>query len=88
MNAIQPFAGRKPLMGAVGNHECGGTNRQHYAMRLGGLANAARNSGGGQGGIFPEGDALWYSFDAGLVHAGPGRIASLYDTSSTSYHMC
>ena len=68
MNAIQPFAGRKPLMGAIGNHECGGTNRQHYAMRLGGLANAARNSGGGQGGIFPEGDALWYSFDAGLVH--------------------
>ena len=44
MNAIQPFASKVPYMGAVGNHECGGANLQHYARRFGGLQEAAKNS--------------------------------------------
>jgi hypothetical protein len=34
MNALQPFAQHVPYMAAVGNHECGGSNLAHYAMRF------------------------------------------------------
>ncbi len=54
-------------MGAVGNHECGG-NLQHYARRFAGLQNAANNSGASTAGSTAKGDALWYSWDSGLVH--------------------
>ena len=32
MNALQPFASKVPYMGAIGNHECGGANLQHYGQ--------------------------------------------------------
>ena len=68
MNAIQPFASKVPYMGAVGNHECGGANLQHYARRFGGLQEAAKNSNAKTAGSTAKGDALWYSWDSGLVH--------------------
>jgi hypothetical protein len=68
MNALQPFASKVPYMGAVGNHECGGSNLQHYARRFAGLSNAANNSGAQGAGSIAKGDALWFSWDAGLIH--------------------
>ena len=49
-------------MGAVGNHECGGANLQHYARRFGGLQEAAKNSNAKTAGSTAKGDALWYSW--------------------------
>ena len=37
MNLIQPFASRVPYMAGVGNHESGGSNRKHFAMRFAGM---------------------------------------------------
>ena len=116
MTAIQPFASKVPYMGAVGNHECGGGNLQHYARRFAGLQvsnphliitepspdhhliltwssqsapsrhliftrssqssspglvcsqEAAANSGAQTAGSTAKGDALWYSWNSGLVH--------------------
>ena len=68
MNAIQPFASKVPYMGAVGNHECGGANRMHYARRFAGFNYAAENSNASAAGSFASGDNLWYSWDAGLIH--------------------
>jgi hypothetical protein len=68
MNAIQPYAAKVPYMGAVGNHECGGGNLQHYARRFAGLENAANSSGAKSAGSTKHGDALWYSWDTGLIH--------------------
>ena len=68
MNAIQPFASKVPYMGSVGNHECGGANRQHYSRRFAGFNYAATNSKAKPAGSFNSGDNLWYSWNAGLVH--------------------
>ena len=60
MNAIQPFASKVPYMGAVGNHECGGDNRMHYARRFAGFNYAATNSNATAAGSFSSGDNMWY----------------------------
>lgn len=68
MNLIQPFASRVPYMAGVGNHESGGVNRKHFAMRFAGMQFVGENSGATNGGVTENGDQLWFSFDAGLVH--------------------
>jgi hypothetical protein len=68
MNAIEPFASKVPYMGAVGNHECGGSNRMHYARRFAGFNYAAKNSNATPAGSFNSGDNQWFSWDAGLIH--------------------
>ena len=47
-------------MPSIGNHECGGSNLQHYARRFAGAEEAAKNSGATLGGSTKKGDALWY----------------------------
>ena len=68
MNLIQPFASRVPYMAGVGNHESGGVNRKHFAMRFAGMQFVGVNSGATNGGMTEHGDQMWWSFDAGLVH--------------------
>ena len=55
-------------MAGVGNHESGGVNRKHFAMRFAGMQFVGENSGATNGGVTDHGDQLWFSFDAGLVH--------------------
>ena len=68
MNLIQPFASRVPYMAGVGNHESGGSNRKHFAMRFAGMEYVGKASGAGNAGSAEHGDQMWWSFDAGLVH--------------------
>ena len=73
-------------MGAVGNHECGGSNRMHYSRRFAGFNYAAANSGARPAGSFASGDNLWYSWNAGvscvmmIVPTGLVLLACLSDT--------
>eukprot|EP01051_Picozoa_sp_SAG22_P017716 SAG22_NODE_2801_length_2199_cov_2.029524_2_plen_391_part_00 len=68
MNLIQPFASRVPYMAGIGNHESGGTNRKHFSMRFAGMQYTGENSGASNAGNSDNGDQLWWSFDAGLIH--------------------
>jgi hypothetical protein len=60
MNEIEAFASSVPYMAAVGNHECGGTNRKHFSRRFAGLNYAAKSSNATPAGSFKSGDNLWY----------------------------
>ena len=64
-------------MGAVGNHECGGSNRMHYSRRFAGFNYAAANSGAKPAGSFASDDNLWYSWDAGVSRIVPTGLVLL-----------
>ena len=68
MNLIQPFASRVPYMAGVGNHESGGSNRKHFAMRFAGMEHVGQASNASNAGSIDHGDQMWWSFDAGLIH--------------------
>ena len=68
MNLIQPFASRVPYMAGVGNHESGGSNRKHFAMRFAGMQHVGEASNASNAGSIDHGDQMWWSFDAGLIH--------------------
>ena len=68
MNLVQPFASRVPYMAGIGNHESGGSNRKHFSMRFAGMQYAGLASNASNAGNTENGDQLWFSWDAGLVH--------------------